>query len=99
MERLTDRELRQFLRVAREEWSEDDLARKCAEELAEIRAQLPALLRAIAMSDRTTYEHHEKRPRDGKKPEGGTIWLTPREMAIAALRAMGEETDSLYWCS
>ena len=59
--------------------------------------QLPALLRTIAMNDRTTYEHHESRPRDGREPEGGTIWLTPREMAIDALKALGEETESLYW--
>jgi hypothetical protein len=64
---------------------------------AEIRAQLPSLLRAIAMGDKTTYEHHEPRKRDGKSPEGGTIWLTPRELALTALRAMGEETESLYW--
>jgi hypothetical protein len=63
----------------------------------EIRAQFPSLLRAIAMADKTTYEHHESRPRDGKAPEGGTIWLTPRELALHALRAMGEETESLYW--
>jgi hypothetical protein len=64
---------------------------------AEILAQLPAMLRAIAMADKTTYAHHEKRPRDGKKPEGGTIWLTPRELALHALRVMGEETESLFW--
>lgn len=63
----------------------------------EIRAQLPPLLRAIAMGDKTTYQHHEVRPRDGRAPEGGTIWLTPRELALEALKALGEETESLYW--
>jgi hypothetical protein len=58
------------------------------------------LLRAIAMADKTTYRHHEPRKLDGKRPEedgGGTIWLTPRELALNALRAMGEETESLYF--
>lgn len=56
-------------------------------------------LRLIALSDKTAYEHHEKRYQDGKLPEtvGGTIWLTPREVALRALEAMGEETRSLYW--
>jgi hypothetical protein len=36
--RLTDRELSRLLKVAREEWSKDDLARLAAEELAELRA-------------------------------------------------------------
>ena len=40
--RLTDRELKHLLRVAREEWSETDLARRAAEELADLRAAPPA---------------------------------------------------------
>jgi hypothetical protein len=61
------------------------------------RAQTISLLRAIAMADKARYEHHEKRERDGKRPEGGTIWLTPRQMALRALERMGEETESLYF--
>jgi len=47
-----------------------------------------AALRAICRADRTTYNHHERRPWDGKAPReaGGTIWLTPREQAARALR-------------
>lgn len=63
--------------------------------------QIVSVFRAVAMNDRTHYEHHEARPRDGRVPgedgASGTIWLTPRELALAALRAMGEETDTLYW--
>jgi hypothetical protein len=56
-------------------------------------------LRTIAMNDRTTYEHHEPRPRDGKSPKeaGGTIWTTPRQVALACLEKLGQETQSLYW--
>jgi hypothetical protein len=62
------------------------------------RENLVSCLRTIAMVDRTTYQHHEERPRDGKRPEeaGGTIWLTPREIALRLLDAMGENTDALY---
>ena len=61
--------------------------------------RLADALRAIAMNDRTTYDHHEKRPRDGRAPgeDGGTIWITPREIAIGALKAMGYDTAALYW--
>ncbi len=40
LRRLTDRELRRLLTFAREDWSEDDLARLAIEELAELRAAL-----------------------------------------------------------
>jgi len=55
------------------------------------RARLVAMLRDIYRNDRTHYEHHEPRSWDGKTPDSydGTIWLTPREIAVHALRAMG----------
>jgi len=50
-------------------------------------ARLENALRSCARSDKTTYEHHEPRRFDGRKPEdvNGTIWLTPREIARGAL--------------
>lgn len=51
-----------------------------------------ASLEAIVRNDRSReYEHHEKRPSDGKKPSeasSGTKWATPREIAKNALRAL-----------
>lgn len=49
------------------------------------------LLMAIWLADRTTYEHHEARKRDGKPPkeDGGTRWKTPAELAHRGLQAMG----------
>lgn len=63
------------------------------------RETLVSALRTIALSDKTEYHHHEQRYRDGELPEavGGTIWLTPRVVALRTLEAMGEETRSLYW--
>jgi hypothetical protein len=56
------------------------------------RDQLVSMLLTIVRNDKTTYEHHEKRRWDGRDPseDGGTIWLTPREMARNALRLLGE---------
>jgi hypothetical protein len=50
-----------------------------------------ATLQSIVRNDKTDYRHHESRPWDGRKPgaEGGSIWLTPRELATRALRQMG----------
>lgn len=47
---------------------------------------LRGALERCARNDKTTYEHHEPRP-DGTRPKesGGTIFLTPREIASAAL--------------
>lgn len=55
-------------------------------------AELVEALRACERNDKTAYEHHEPRP-DGKKPSrgGGTIWMTPKEIANEALR--GEEVE------
>lgn len=51
-------------------------------------ARLRLVLQDVIDNDLTEYDHHQKR-RDGKKPsqaeEPGSIWLTPREMARAAL--------------
>lgn len=49
-------------------------------------------LQAIVENDLTTYEHHQKR-RDGKRPrdlgpDAGTCFLTPREIALAALKRL-----------
>jgi len=62
---------------------------------AEKIARLEAALRSCARSDKTTYEHHEPRRFDGLRPEddGGTIWLTPREIARCALG----EPDLATW--
>ncbi len=48
-------------------------------------------LRAIILNDKTRYEHHQYRPSDGMKPRevgGGTIFLTPKEIAEGALREL-----------
>lgn len=62
------------------------------ERLRNERGQLVKMLQEVVRSDRTTYQHHEARPFDGLLPSeaGGTIWLTPKEMARHALSAMGE---------
>lgn len=52
-------------------------------------AQLVDLLQTIVRNDTTVYEHHQPRRFDGLLPEGGTIWLTPREMARHALQYLG----------
>lgn len=63
---------------------------------AEARAALLAERMAhIIDVDKTCYRHHEARP-DGKLPreDGGTIWLTPKEMAKNALSATQEQTEA-----
>lgn len=57
------------------------------------RDDLIRMLQTIYRCDKTRYDHHEKRTWDGKLPEdeGGTIWLTPREMAGQALRFLGAD--------
>jgi hypothetical protein len=44
-------------------------------------------LNAIIENDKTQYGHHQPRP-NGDMPEktGGTIWMTPREIARSALK-------------
>lgn len=56
------------------------------------REQLVAMLQEIVRNDTTRYDHHEARRWDGRTPDskGGTIWLTPKEMARQALRYLGE---------
>jgi hypothetical protein len=52
-------------------------------------ALVEALTRVIA-NDKTTYRHHEARPSDGLTPrqaDGGTIFLTPKEIARSALES------------
>ena len=55
------------------------------------REDLIRLLQEIVRNDSTRYEHHQPRRWDGKSPDdaGGTIWQTPKEMAIGALRFLG----------
>ncbi|MDE2099044.1 MAG: hypothetical protein KGL39_17455 [Patescibacteria group bacterium] len=76
-----------------------EIAEKIAAHYAAERAALASqaetmrgALEIIVRNDRSReYEHHEKRPWDGKKPSEastGTKWLTPREIAKDALRAL-----------
>ena len=53
--------------------------------------QIIALLQEVVRNDETRFSHHQPRRFDGKDPKaaGGTIWLTPREMARRALRKLG----------
>jgi hypothetical protein len=71
------------------------VARAAKARIAELQRWLMALeeaLRRCARNDKSQYAHHEARPFDGRKPgtreQGGTIWLTPREIAR---RALGED--------
>ncbi|MGE4293317.1 MAG: hypothetical protein AB7E32_14045 [Desulfovibrio sp.] len=66
---------------------EFDKALTRADEFRTENVRLRKALSACARNDKTHYEHHEPRP-DGTRPcEGeGTIWLTPREIANAALK-------------
>jgi hypothetical protein len=52
--------------------------------------RLKTALRRCARNDATAYDHHDPRRWDGKKPgesvPPGSIWLTPREIARAALK-------------
>lgn len=52
-------------------------------------------LQAIYRNDKTRYQHHEDRPWDGLRPGesvfGGSIWLTPRELAGRMLVSLGAE--------
>jgi hypothetical protein len=43
-------------------------------------------LKAIVCNDATKYQHHQVRPSDGASPGPfGTIWKTPREIALEGL--------------
>lgn len=72
------------------------------QELDQKRNEYLALLRSIVRNDQSaTYAHHERRawdnacPRD-IDPTGPTRWLTPREIAIAAIRAMDEQAPDSF---
>jgi hypothetical protein len=56
-------------------------------------------LRSVVMNDKTQYKHHQTRTFDGKRPNeitaGNTIWLTPREIALRALAAVGVDVRDL----
>jgi hypothetical protein len=57
-----------------------------SEQSAEALIPLRRLLEDIVLNDRSaTYDYGETRHRDGRKPDPGKCWNTPREMARAAL--------------
>lgn len=58
-----------------------------AERLGNIEIEgLKQALQNVIKNDKTYYNHHDPRP-DGRLPkeDGGTIWLTPKEIAKRAL--------------
>lgn len=55
---------------------------------SDARKLLVRVLSDIIRNDKTFYLHHEARPWDGRNPDGGTIWKTPREIAAAVLRSL-----------
>ena len=60
-------------------------------EFRELVKNLRDVFESIRKNDATCYEHHQPRRFDGKKPTdvgGGTRWLEPREMAMAAIKAI-----------
>jgi hypothetical protein len=76
----------------------------CAERQKEAmnEQQIIELLQAIVRNDETYFTHHQARRWDGKEPTEvgrGTIFLTPKEMAMRALRRMGAPIpDALAEC-
>jgi len=69
----------------------DEISRH-AEEIRKAKEPLLKRMLTIWKNDKTEYEHHEARPFDGEKPrdvDGGSIFLTPREIAEDALREAG----------
>lgn len=69
--------------------------------LAQLEKQRESTVRAlqtIVRNDTTAYEHHQPRRWDGKTPDedGGTIWLTPREMARQMLSILGAEVPDAF---
>ncbi len=63
-----------------------DAAKEDGERFQAENERLRKALQGVIENDKTTYRHHEPR-RDGMKPgkDGGTIWLTPTEIAKRAL--------------
>lgn len=56
--------------------------------------QIIELLQTIVRNDETYFAHHQARRWDGKEPSevgGGTIFLTPRELATAGLRRLNAQ--------
>lgn len=56
------------------------------EELLSDNKRMAKALKGVIENDKTHYNHHDPRP-DGRLPreDGGTIWLTPKEIAKRAL--------------
>jgi len=74
----------EHLRNRLKNWQSEDVVDLLANcDLAITKLQLA--LRAAARNDKSNYNHHETRPFDNTKPNPGTIWLTPREIARRAL--------------
>ena len=67
-------------------------------ELEKHRESTVRALQTIVRNDATAYEHHQPRRWDGRTPdaEGGTIWLTPREMARQLLKILGAEVPDMF---
>lgn len=71
------------------------------ERIAELERQRESTVRAlqaIVRNDATSYQHHEPRRWDGRTPDadGGTIWLTPREIARQMLTLLGAEVPDAF---
>lgn len=56
-------------------------------------------LESVIQNDKTYYNHHEPRPYDDKVPkeDGGTIWMTPRQVAERRLKCSSVETEKAVW--
>lgn len=61
----------------------------------EERDRLKTALEAVIELDQSKYKHHQKRP-DGKLPRsnGGSCWMTPKQVAHAALAAHAAGKDA-----
>ena len=55
-------------------------------ELERENERLKEALQSVIEADKTIYKHHEPRP-DGRLPKenGGTIWMTPKQIAQGVL--------------
>lgn len=72
----------------------DDLAFQIDAYTSRQNAKLANALQSVIENDKTYYNHHDPRP-DGRLPKenGGTIWLTPKEIARRALSPSKETSD------
>ncbi len=81
------------MRVGHELKEFEDLIR--GDERAVVHASIVDDLQAIVRNDKTHYDHHDRREWDGLAPGesifGGSIWLSPREIARSILTVIGAE--------